>query len=80
MLAITLTIAIGYILSLGLFLQERSDVIKRAERLQDELTQAELDVVRLERDVKTLHAIAIQRERKLNDITERFRGQGTLAK
>ena len=80
MLAITITIAIGYILSLGLFLQERSDVIKRAERLQDELTQAELDVVRLERDVKTLHAIAIQRERKLNDITERFRGQGTLAK
>lgn len=80
MLAITITIAIGYILSLGLFLQERSDVIKRAERLQDELTQAELDVVRLERDVKTLHAIAIQRERKINDITERFAGQGTLAK
>ena len=69
MLAITLTIAIGYILSLGLFLQERSDVIKRAERLQDELTQAELDIENLNRDIKTLHAIAIQREKKFYELS-----------
>tara|TARA_R100000329_G_C7512890_1_gene180668 strand:- start:346 stop:588 length:243 start_codon:yes stop_codon:yes gene_type:complete len=80
MLAITLTIAIGYLLSLGLFLQERSDLIKRASDLQDELTQAELDIENLNRDIKTLHAIAIQRERKINDISERFAGKGTLAK
>jgi len=54
MLSIVIVVAIGYVLSLGLFLQERSDLYKEIDSLKEDLIRTELHALNAQRDAEDI--------------------------
>ena len=83
MFALAVVALVGFILITFLALQERGDLYKEIDSLKEELIQSGLDLAKAERDIKTLHAIAIQKDREITkkvEVLSRFAGQARIKK
>tara|TARA_R100001463_G_scaffold2299_8_gene9798 strand:+ start:1435 stop:1686 length:252 start_codon:yes stop_codon:yes gene_type:complete len=83
MLALTIVALVGFVLITFLALQERGDLYKEIDSLKEELIQSGLDLAKAERDIKTLHAIAIRKDREIAkkaEVLSRFAGQARVKK